>query len=393
MLQAVEISPDVYWVGAVDWNEWNFHGYTTERGTTYNAYLIMDERVTLVDSCKAPFADELIQRISSVVDPGRIEYLVANHGEMDHSGALPRLRRLAPNAQVICSAPQGQKSLGAFYGDLGFAGVKSGDTLRIGKRTLSFTQVPMVHWPDSMVTYSAFDRILFSNDAFGQHLATSGRFDDEAGRPEVMIQARKYYANIVMPYGRQVRAALEALGSLDLAMIAPAHGVIWRSYVDDILDAYGRWSRNESCEQALVVYDSMWGTTVAMAKQICETFVELGIPAKLLDLKVNHISDIMADVLTSRYVAVGSPTLNSSMLPTVAQFLCYLTGLAPKERVGLAFGSYGWAPLGPKKVDAALREAGFAMPDGPFAHQWTETLEGLDQLQSEVGAYIESVRG
>lgn len=393
MLQAVEISPDVYWVGAIDWNERNFHGYTTERGTTYNAYLIMDEHVTLIDSCKAPFADDLIQRISSVVDPSRIEYLVANHGEMDHSGALPKLRDLAPNAQVICSAPQGEKSLSAFYGDLGFRGVKTGDTLCIGKRTLAFTQIPMVHWPDSMVTYSAFDRILFSNDAFGQHLASSTRFDDETGFAEVMLQAQKYYANIVMPYGRQVRAALDALAGLDVDLIAPAHGVIWRSYIADILERYRQWSCNECREEALVVYDSMWGTTAAMAKQACETFAELDIPAKLLDLKANHVSDIMADVLTSRYVAVGSPTLNSNMLPTVAQFLCYLSGLAPKERVGLAFGSYGWAPLGPKKVDAALREAGFIMPEGPFTHQWTETEEGLAQLREQMAAYIEGQRG
>ena len=392
MLQAVEISPDVYWVGAIDWNERNFHGYTTERGTTYNAYLIMDEHVTLIDSCKAPFADDLMQRVASVVDPSRIEYLIANHGEMDHSGALPKLHAVAPNAQVICSAPQGEKSLSAFYGDLGFKGVKTGDTLCIGKRTLQFTQVPMVHWPDSMVTYSAYDRILFSNDAFGQHLASSERFDGEAGFHQVMYQAQKYYANIVMPYGRQVRAALDALAGLDIGLIAPAHGVIWRSHVTDILEAYGRWGRSDSREEALVVYDSMWGTTERMAKQICETFVELGIPAKLLDLKANHISDIMAAVLASRYVAVGSPTLNSSMMPAVASFLCYLGGLAPKERVGLAFGSYGWAPLGPKKVDAALREAGFTMPEAPFTHQWTESEEDLAELRSQVAAYIDEQR-
>ena len=392
MLEAVRIAPDVYWVGAIDWNERNFHGYTTERGTTYNAYLIMDEHVTLVDSCKAPFADDLVQRVASVVDLSCIEYLIANHGEMDHSGALPRLRELAPNAKIVCSAPQGQKSLEAFYGDLGFTGVKTGDTLCIGKRTLKFVQVPMVHWPDSMVTYSAYDRILFSNDAFGQHLASSERFDDEAGFHQVMYQAQKYYANIVMPYGRQVRAALDALAGLDASMIAPAHGVVWRSHVADILKAYGQWSRNVSRQEALVVYDSMWGTTEAMAKQICETFIELGIPAKLLDLKANHISDIMADVLTSRYLAVGSPTLNSSMMPTVASFLCYLGGLAPKERVGLAFGSYGWAPLGPKKVGAALREAGFLMPDGPFARQWTEDEAGLSDLCDQVAVYIESQR-
>ena len=193
MLHAVKVKPDVYWVGGIDWNERNFHGYTTDRGSTYNAYLIMDEQVTLIDTCKPAFAGELIERISEVVDPACIEHVIVNHVEQDHSGAVPAISYLAPRAKIYASGPHGVNGLTAHYGDRGYVPVKTGDTLRIGKRTLSFTQTMMVHWPDNMATYSEYDRILFSNDAFGQHFASSKHFDDEVGLPEVLAQAKKYY--------------------------------------------------------------------------------------------------------------------------------------------------------------------------------------------------------
>ncbi len=389
MLKAIEIAPDVYWVGGVDWNERNFHGYTTERGTTYNAYLIVDEKIALIDTCKAPFADDLIARIADIVDPASIDYVIANHGEPDHSGALPAVMAAAPNAQLVCGAPQGLGVLKAHYGDgFDFLTVKTGDTLSLGRRTLTFVQTPMVHWPDNMATYSEADRILFSNDAFGQHLATSKHFDDEVGLPEVMAQAQKYYANIVMPYGRQVARALDAVAGLAVAMIAPAHGVIWRSHVADILAAYRTWCSGEPEDRAVVVYDSMWHTTELMAREVAEAFVECGVPVRLLDLKVNHISDIMSAVLPARYVAVGSPTLNMTMMPTVAGFLCYLRGLAPKGRVGIAFGSYGWAPAGPDEVAAALEAAGFEMPLPTLARQWREDAEGLAEVHDAVVSLV-----
>ena len=179
MLKAIEIKPDVFWVGGIDWNERNFHGYTTERGSTYNAYLILDEKITLIDTCKKPFTGELIERIGTIVDPASIDYIVSNHVEMDHSGGLPALAEIAPKATIVTGAPRGIQGLRAHYGDgLNLVGVKTGDTLEIGKRTLAFVQTPMVHWPDSMVTYDEYDQILFSNDAFGQHYASSKRFDD-----------------------------------------------------------------------------------------------------------------------------------------------------------------------------------------------------------------------
>lgn len=389
MLRAIEIAPDVYWVGGVDWNERNFHGYTTERGTTYNAYLILDEKIALIDTCKAPFADDLLARIADVVDPASIDYVIANHGEPDHSGALPAVMAAAPHAKLVCGAPQGVSVLTAHYGDgFDFLPVKTGDTLSLGTRTLSFVQTPLVHWPDNMVTYSAADRILFSNDAFGQHLATSKRFDDEVGLPEVMAQAQKYYANIVMPYGKQVGKALAALEGLDIDLIAPAHGVIWRSHVADVLAAYREWSSGVPQERAVVVYDSMWHTTEVMAREVAEAFTECGVPVRLFDLKANHISDIMSAVLAAKYVAVGSPTLNMTMMPTVAGFLCYLRGLAPKNRAGIAFGSYGWAPAGPNDVAGALEAAGFSLPLPTLARQWREDDEGLAEVRAAVCGLI-----
>ena len=307
MLNAIEISPKVWWVGGIDWNERLFHGYTTERGITYNAYLIMDEKITLIDTCKATFADELVQRISQVVDPAKIDVVITNHVEMDHSGSLPVIHKIAPNAEIYASAGAGVNELRAHFG-IEATPVKTGDTLCIGERTLSFVTTPMVHWPDNMVTYSDVDKILFSNDAFGQHFATTKRFDDENDMCEVMKQAKKYYANIVWPYGMQAGRALAAVKGLELKMIAPSHGCIWRSHIDEIIAKYEEWTTYQTQEKAVVVFDSMWHSTESMAREICDAFIAEGISAQLIDVKSTHISDIMLYMCDAKYVAVGSPT-------------------------------------------------------------------------------------
>ncbi len=393
MLNAIEISPKVWWVGGIDWNERLFHGYTTERGITYNAYLIMDEKITLIDTCKATFADELVQRISQVVDPAKIDVVITNHVEMDHSGSLPVIRKIAPNAEIYASAGAGVNELRAHFG-IEATPVKTGDTLCIGERTLSFVTTPMVHWPDNMVTYSDVDKILFSNDAFGQHFATTKRFDDENDMCEVMKQAKKYYANIVWPYGMQAGRALAAVKGLELKMIAPSHGCIWRSHIDEIIAKYEEWTTYQTQEKAVVVFDSMWHSTESMAREICDAFIAEGISAQLIDVKSTHISDIMLYMCDAKYVAVGSPTLNSNMLPTVASFLTYMRGLSPKneQRIGLAFGSYGWAPLGPKQVYAELENAKFQLPVPVVAQQWVPSEENLAELQGTVRKMIEAAR-
>lgn len=393
MLNAIEISPKVWWVGGIDWNERLFHGYTTEAGITYNAYLIMDEKITLIDTCKATFSNELVQRISQVVDPAKIDVVITNHVEMDHSGSLPVIHKIAPNAQIYASAGAGVNEVKAHFG-IEATPVKSGDTLNIGERTLTFVATPMVHWPDNMVTYSDVDQILFSNDAFGQHYATTKRFDDENDLCEIMKQAKKYYANIVWPYGMQAHKALEAVKGLELKMIAPSHGCIWRSHIDKILEKYEAWTTYQTEEKAVVVFDSMWHSTEMMAREICDSFIAEGISAKLIDVKASHISDIMTDLCDARYVAVGSPTLNSNMLPTVASFLTYMRGLSPKndQRIGLAFGSYGWAPLGPKQVYEELEKAKFNLPVPVITQQWIPSEENLSELQATVKKIIEDAR-
>lgn len=393
MLNAIEISPKVWWVGGIDWNERLFHGYTTERGITYNAYLIMDEKITLIDTCKATFADELVQRISQVVDPAKIDVVITNHVEMDHSGSLPVIHKIAPNAEIYASAGAGVNELRAHFG-IEATPVKTGDTLCIGERTLSFVTTPMVHWPDNMVTYSDVDKILFSNDAFGQHFATTKRFDDENDMCEVMKQAKKYYANIVWPYGMQAGRALAAVKGLELKMIAPSHGCIWRSHIDEIIAKYEEWTTYQTQEKAVVVFDSMWHSTESMAREICDAFIAEGVSAQLIDVKSTHISDIMLYMCDAKYVAVGSPTLNSNMLPTVASFLTYMRGLSPKneQRIGLAFGSYGWAPLGPKQVYAELENAKFQLPVPVVVQQWVPSEENLAELQGTVRKMIEAAR-
>lgn len=383
-MKAIQVKEGIYWVGAIDWSIRNFHGYTTNRGATYGAYLIIDEKITLIDTVKSTFSEELLERISDIVDPADIDYIIANHVEMDHSGAIPAMKKACPKATIVTSGPSGVKGLTAHYGEYPYQAMKSGDTLCIGKRTLSFVLTPMLHWPDNMVTYCPEEKILFSNDAFGQHFASTERFDDEADLPTVMQEAKKYYGNIIMCYGKQAQTAWKIVSELDVDMIAPAHGVIWRSHVKEILDAYELWSQNEPETGALVVFDSMWHSTETMAVAITEAFANQGVPAKLFDLKTNHISDIVPEVLTAKYIAVGSPTLNNQMMPTVASFLCYLRGLSPKNRKAFAFGSYGWGGQSIKLVEEELKNCGFDICMDFARQSYVPTKEQLKDLGSKV---------
>ncbi len=306
-MKPVKLKENIYWVGGIDWDLRNFHGYLTQRGSTYNAYLIVDEKITLIDTVKYYLYDEMMERISAVVDPSRISYIVSNHVEMDHSGSLPMLKDVAKNA-VVLTSPNGEKGLKLHYKkDLNLQVVKTGDTVKTGSRSLSFLLTQMVHWPDNMVCYMPEEKILFSNDAFGQHIASSERFDDEYPLEIVLEEARKYYANIVLPYSPQVKKALEAASSLDIGMIAPSHGVIWRSHIGDILEAYGGWADNRTEEKAVIVYDTMWNSTRKMAYAVAKAFENRGMAVRMLDLKANHISDIMTEVLTAKYICVGFP--------------------------------------------------------------------------------------
>jgi Uncharacterized flavoproteins len=388
-MNKVEVKDGIFYVGAVDWNLRNFHGYTTERGATYNAYLILDEKITLIDTVKEAFAEELLDRISEIIDPSKIDYLVSNHVEMDHSGAIPAVMKRMPNATIITSEPNGLKGLKAHYGDqYKYQSVKAGDSLSLGKRTLQFVNTPMLHWPDNMVTYCPEEKLLFSNDAFGQHYATNKHFDDEVDFDIAIFEAKKYYANILMPYGTQAKKVMDIVRTMDIEMIAPSHGVIWRSHVADILNQYDYFCNGESEESAVVVYDSMWHSTEKMAFSIVEGFSKKGISAKLYDLKLSHNSDIVVDVLKSKYIVVGSPTLNNNMLPTVASFLCYMKGLAPKGKKAIAFGSYGWGGQSIGQVKDALTEMGFEMISEPIRQNYIPSKEQLMELQDKISSLL-----
>lgn len=383
-----EIKKGIYWVGGIDWDLRNFHGYLTQRGSTYNAYLIIDEKVTLIDNVKYYLADEMIKRISHIIDPSKIDYIIQNHIEMDHSGSLPEIIKLCPNATIIAS-PKGIEGIPKLYhNDWNFKTVKSGDALKLGKRNLNFVQTPMVHWPDNMVSYCPEENILFSNDAFGQHIASSERFDDEYPFNIMMHEAAKYYANIVLPYSKQVQKALAVVGKLEIETICPSHGLVIRKYIPQIIEKYKKWSANKVDNKALIIYDTMWKSTEKIAYVIQEAFERKGYQTRMFNLQNTHISDIMTEVLTTKYICIGSPTLNNNILPTVAAFLTYLKGLAPKDRIGLAFGSYGWGGQSVGIVEKTLQECGFEIleqiklqyvPDDEVLKDTKKNL--IDQLQ------------
>jgi flavorubredoxin len=360
-MNAAKITEGIYWVGGIDYNLRNFHGYLTPRGTTYNAYLIIDEKITLIDTVKHYLYDEMIERISSIIDPSKIDYVISNHVEMDHSGGLPELMKLIPDATVVTSQ-SGEKGLKEHYRkNWKFSIMKTGDSIRLGKRILQFILTPMIHWPDNMVSYCPEEKILFSNDSFGQHIATPQRFDDEVPLGITLEEAQKYYGNIVLSYNPQVQRALEAASALQIGLIAPSHGLIWRSHIAEIIEKYQRWSSNKTDNSALIVFDTMWESTAKAAQAIRKGFENKDVQVRMVSLKNTHISDVMTDVVTSKYICVGSPTLNSNMLPTVAGFLTYLKALSPKVRTGLAFGSYGWGGQSIDQVADSLKACGFEM--------------------------------
>lgn len=358
-MKAIEMKPGIYWVGGIDWDLRNFHGYLTQRGSTYNAYLIIDEKITLIDTVKHYLYDEMMSRIKSIIDPKKIDIVISNHVEMDHSGGLPALMELIPGATLYTS-PNGEKGLRKHYGgDWHYHEVKSGEVLNLGKRSIQFILTPMVHWPDNMVSYMPEEKLLFSNDAFGQHIASTERFDDEYPIQTVLEEGAKYYANIVLPYGAQVQKTLAGVKNLDVDMIAPSHGIIWRKHVDKILSEYGKWSSNDTVKKAVIVYDTMWGATKEMAERLEAIFEYGGYHVRMCHLQHTHISDIMTEVIDAQYICVGSPTLNNQMLPTVASFLTYLKGLAPKNRKAVAFGAYGWSGQSVPYVAEELSKANF----------------------------------
>ncbi|MFA6378391.1 MAG: FprA family A-type flavoprotein [Candidatus Omnitrophota bacterium] len=389
-----KIADSIFWTGYIDWDLRNFHGYDTPSGSTYNAYLIVDEKPTLIDTVKYYGFDEMVGHIKQVMDPAKIEYIISNHTEMDHSGSIDKLLEICPKAQIVCS-PKGAEELSRhFKKKWNFKVVQTGDELSIGKRILKFLLMPMVHWPDSMATYSPQDKILFPNDAFGQHRASVERYVDELGGDIIFEDAAKYYANIIMPYGNQVLKALEGARLFALDMICPSHGLIWRRAEDikKITQLYQKWASYQADKKALIVYDTMWKSTKQMALHFYDLIERSEIAVKLVNLQETHISDIVTDVLSSKVVLFGTPILNNRMLPTMAALLMYLKGLKTKNKHAVTFGSYGWSTIGFKELETFVQEAGFELlAEGkyiPFVPDEAELL-GLSSFLPRIKEAIE----
>ncbi|OPX93781.1 MAG: Nitric oxide reductase [Syntrophorhabdus sp. PtaU1.Bin002] len=367
-MTAVKIKPDIYWVGAIDWAVRDFHGYITPNGTTYNNYLINDRQVTLVDSVKHDFASSTIENIKGVVDPSKIVNLVINHIEPDHASAISSLMAVMPNA-VIYITERGKKGLERYTDTSGwtFKVVKTGDTLNTGSYNLLFLETPMLHWPDSMVTYVREAKLLISQDAFGQHLATAARFDDEflecASLFELEDAVWDYYANILMPFGQLVKAKIGDIvkAGLEIDMIAPDHGIIWRKDPGKIIKMYSDMAEGKADLRVVVIYDTMWHSTELMTIPIVQGIKDEGVDCKVIKLRASPMSVAIKEFWKARGCLIGTPTINNVMFPSVAEFLYHLGGLRPKNRMMGAFGSYGWGGGGVKEAQEAIRKIGLEM--------------------------------
>ena len=381
-MKAVEIKDGIFWVGAIDWAVRDFHGYVTPNGTTYNNYLIMDDDITLVDTVKFDFGEITLKNIRSVVDPSKIVNVVINHSENDHATSIDKIMRLAPNAKIYITE-KGRKGLSRFFdiSSWNITTVKTGDSLTLGKKTLSFLETPMLHWPDSMMTYVREDKILFSQDAFGQHIASAVRFDDEFATCESMSflddAIVDYYANILMPFGQLIKRKIDEIGKLGLQIdiIAPDHGVIWRTNPGKVLQAYQDMAGGRANLSVAIIYDTMWHSTEHMSLPLMQGVKDGGVECKVVKLRATPMSIAIKEFWKSRGCLIGTPTLNNIMYPTVAEFLTHLRGLRPKNRIMGAFGSYGWGGGAVKEAYEEFRRMGLEVFDPGLQVLYRPSLE------------------
>jgi flavorubredoxin len=379
--KAVRITDRIYWVGAIDWSVRDFHGYLTQRGTTYNAFLVLAEKITLIDTVKAPFMEEMMMRIASVIDPSKIDLIISNHAEMDHSGSLPAtIERVRP--EKVYASTMGVKALARHFHQLkGVEAVKDGQSLDLGgDLSVTFMETRMLHWPDSMFSFIPEEGVLFAQDGFGMHLASHERFADELPRDILQFEAEKYYANILMLYAPQTERLFRKVSEAGLSfpIIAPDHGPIWRGDdVDWILGKYSEWTQRKGSDRALVVYETMWGSTDLMARAIGEGISSTGAKVSLMPLKGNHRSDIMTHLLTAGALVLGSPTLNNNVFPAIMDLMTYVRGLKPKNLIGAAFGSYGWSGEAPNQLSAIFDEMKIEQIGSPLRIQYVPSTEDL----------------
>jgi len=396
-MKPVEVVKDVYWVGAIDYNVRNFHGYSysVHHGTTYNAYLIVGEKVALVDAVMGPFADEMFERISHVISPQKIDYVIANHAEMDHSGAVPQVLERVPNAVLVCTK-RAVDVLKKHYPDgWTIKTVETGDELDLGGKTLRFYEAPMLHWPESMFSYYVEEEMLLPNDAFGQHYATEERFADEVDQTTLWREAEKYYANILWPLSRMVQRKIEEVLELGLSIkiIAPSHGLIWRNNPLEIVTRYLEWAKGERLSDKVVIaWDTMWESTTKLARAMAEGIKDTGMTPLLRLIPHSDRSDIIADLLEARGILVGSPTLHNEFLPTLAPLLADFEALKPVGKKAATFGSYGWGGGATKKIEESIRKGKMEVAMEPFVVQWVPNQEELEKAYEFGRTFAKDIR-
>lgn len=385
---AKKITDRVTWVGKVDWELTHFHGdeLSTHRGSSYNSYLVRDEKTALIDTVWQPYDREFVSRLAEEIDLRRIDYIVMNHNEIDHSGALPELMREIPGTPIYCTAKGEAIIRGHYHEDWNFVNVKSGDTLSLGSTTLTFIEAPMLHWPDTMFTYYDGDGgVLFSNDGFGQHYATESLYNDCVDASELCYEAMKYYANILNTYSPiALRKVNEVVAmNLPLAMICPSHGVVWRDNPGQIVERYLQWAADYQEDRVTIVYDTMWQSTRLMAEAIAEGIREASpeTEVKLFNAALTDKNDITTEVFRSKALLVGSPTINYGLSYAIDGLLGMMKGLKFRKKKAAAFGSYGWSGEGTKLISAALQGAGFELVDDGIRALWVPDNDVLQQCR------------
>ena len=393
-----KITDKVTWVGKVDWELKRFHGdeLSTSRGSSYNAYLVRDEKVALIDTVWKPYDKEFVSRLKQEIDLKQIDYIVMNHNEIDHSGALPELMREIPDAPIYCTKKGEAIIRGHYHEDWNFVTVKTGDTLSLGHTTLTFVEAPMLHWPDTMVTYMDSDQILFSNDIFGQHYASESLYDDAVEYADLMREAEKYYANIINLYSPLAARKINELLKLNLPikMICPSHGVIWKTNPSAIVEQYLKWADAYQENQITIVYDTMWQSTRLMAEAIAQGIEEQDhdVTVKVMNASKDDKNDILTEIFQSKAVLVGSPTINYGYSFAIAGLLEMAKGLKFKKKKAAAFGSYGWSGEASKQIAAHLAEAGFEVVDEGVKLLWVPDEDGLKQCVEYGKRFADAVK-
>lgn len=389
----INVKNNVYWVGKIDWELRKFHGdeYSTHRGSTYNSYLIKEEKVALVETVWAPFSKEFVANLAGEIDLKKIDYVIANHAEIDHSGALPELMRQIPDTPIYCTK-NGVRSLkGHYHQDWNFHVVKTGDRLSLGSKELIFVEAPMLHWPDTMFCYLTQDHILFSNDAFGQHYATEYMFNDLVDQSELFEECLKYYANILTPFSPLVVKKIKEVLSFDLPLdiICTSHGVIWRDKPGQIVEKYLEWAGDYQENQITILYDTMWDGTRLMAEHIAGGIkaADQEVNVKLFNIAKSDKNDVITEIFKSRAILVGSPTINRGILVSVAGILEEVKGLKFNNKKAAAFGCYGWSGESVNIISGILEESGFDVINEGLRVMWNPDDESITKC-AEFGKQI-----